>query len=183
MRGTTRSAQQGVALFVALMLLVVLALMGVSAMRMSMFNARIATGAQLSAMTFQAAESSLASTYGEVTDTNSPMLLNLLDGASVRLCQQAATPDSSGACSQAARFDSRGLLQAQSRTIQTGVSPDLSLLEGAQLNGQQLLVPHRMEMAAVGKAPDFQVASYHVQEFNVKAMTDPGTLIAQTKNN
>ena len=95
MRGTTRSAQQGVALFVALMLLVVLALMGVSAMRMSMFNARIATGAQLSAMTFQAAESSLASTYGEVTDTNSPMLLNLLDGASVRLCQQAATPDSS----------------------------------------------------------------------------------------
>jgi hypothetical protein len=59
----------------------------------------------------------------------------------------------------------------------------LSLLEGAQLNGQQLLVPHRMEMAAEGKAPDFQVASYHVQEFHVKAMTDPGTLIAQSKNN
>ena len=51
----TRFAQQGVALVVTLLLLVVLALMGVSAMRMSMFNARISTGAQLSAMTFHAA--------------------------------------------------------------------------------------------------------------------------------
>jgi|DeeseametaMP1372_FD_contig_81_45853_length_1102_multi_5_in_0_out_0_2 type II secretory pathway pseudopilin PulG len=179
----TRFAQQGVALVVTLLLLVVLALMGVSAMRMSMFNARISTGAQLSAMTFHAAESSLAYTYDEVLDNSSPMLLILLDGTPVRRCQQATAPSSQGACAQTSRFDSRGLLQAQSRTVQTGVSPDLSLLEGAQLNGQQLLVPHRMEMAAEGKAPDFQVASYHVQEFHVKAMTDPGTLIAQSKNN
>ncbi|MCK0155200.1 PilX N-terminal domain-containing pilus assembly protein [Alcanivorax sp. S6407] len=179
----SRASQRGVALVVTLLLLVVLALMGVSAMRMSMFNARIATGAQLSAMTFTTAESSLASTYNEVVDTNSIMLLSLLDGETVRRCQKANDAQANGTCAEADRFDSRGLLQAQSRTDQLGVSPDFSLLEGAQLNGQQLLVPHRMEITAVGEAPDFQTASYHVQEFNVKAMTDPGTLIAQTKNN
>ncbi|MGB2246569.1 MAG: pilus assembly PilX family protein [Alcanivorax sediminis] len=182
MRGA-RSTQQGVALFVTLILLVVLALMGVSAMRMSMFNARIATGAQLSAMTFHTAESSLATTYDEVLDSGSIMLLSLLDGEVVRRCQKSNDPRASGACADGARFDSRGLLQAESRTEQLGVSPDLSLLEGAQLNGQQLLVPHRMEITAVGEAPQFETASYHVQEFNVKAMTDPGTLIAQTQNN
>lgn len=181
MRGS-RSAQQGVALVIALLILVVLALLGVSAMRMSMFNARIATGAQLSAMTFHTAESSLAITYDEILDSDSVMLLSLLDGEIVSRCQKAGAPQTSGACPASARFDSRGLLQAQSRTNQVGVSPDFSLLEGAQLNGQQLLVSHRMEMIAVGEAPDFETASYHVQEFNVKAMTDPATLIAQTKN-
>ena len=179
----SQSTQQGVAMIVALLLLVMLAIMGVSAMRMSMFNARIATGAQLSAMTFHTAESSIAATYGEVLDTNSVMLLSLLDGGTVRRCQKAAEPRAKGACSDEARFDSRGLLKAQSRTDQRGISPDFSLLAGAQLNGQQLLVPHRMEITAVGEAPDFNTASYHVQEFNVKALTDPGTLIAQTQNN
>ncbi len=182
MRGY-RSTQKGVALIVALMMLLILAIMGVSAMRMSMINARISTSAQISEMAFHAAESSLAATYSEVLDSGSVMLPTLLDGEIVRLCQLDTSLNSAGACAANARFDSRGLLQAQSRTVQTGVSPDLSLLEGAQLNGQQLLVPHSMEMTAVGEAPDLDVASYNVQEFNVKAMTDPGTLIAQTKKN
>ena len=111
----TRFAQQGVALVVTLLLLVVLALMGVSAMRMSMFNARISTGAQLSAMTFHAAESSLAYTYDEVLDNSPPMLLILLDGTPVRRCQQATAPSSQGACAQTSRFDSREIGRASCR--------------------------------------------------------------------
>lgn len=182
MRGY-RSAQQGVALIVVLLIVVILAVMGVSAMRMSMLNVRISTSAQLSKMTFHAAESSLAVTYIEMLDPDSNILPALLDGAVVRRCQESVAPRSNGACSGTARFDSRGLLQAQSRTVQQGVSPDLSLLQGAQLNGTQLLVPHQVEMTVVGEAPEQNVASYHVQEFNLKAMTDPATLIAQSQNN
>ncbi|MQX54854.1 pilus assembly PilX family protein [Alcanivorax sediminis] len=178
-----RTSQQGVALIVTLFLLVILAMLGVSALRTSMLNARIATSAQLSKMTFHAAESSLASTYTEMLNTDSLILLDLLDGGEVRLCQEAAVANNPGACSQQARFDSRGLLQAQSRTVQLGIAQDFSLLEGAQLNGQQLLVHHRLEATAEGAAPDLGVEAYHVQEFHLKAMTDPGTLIAQTKNN
>ena len=182
MRGS-RSAQQGVVLIVVLLILVILAVLGVSAMRMSLLNSRISTSAQLSKMTFHAAESSVAVTYSEMLDSNSTILLALLDGEVVRRCQTAAAPRSQGACSGTARFDSRGLLQAQSLTVQQGVSPDLSQLEGVQLNGTQMLVPHQLEMRVVGEAPEQNVASYHVQELNVKAMTDPATLIAQNKNN
>lgn len=179
----SRSAQQGVALVVALLILVLLAMMGVSAMRTSMLNARISTSAQLAKMTFHAAESSLAATYSEMLDANSPILFQLLDGSTVRRCLEAASPSSPGACAAQDRFDSRGLLQAQSRSVQTGIVPDYALLEGAQLNGQQLLVHHRVNSTAVGEAPDQGVSRYHVQEFNLQAMTDPATLIAQTKNN
>lgn len=182
MRGI-RSNQRGVALIITLLLLVILAIMGVSAMRTAMLNARISTSAQLAKMTFHAAESSLASTYTEMLDSDSVILLSLLDGSDVRLCQKNTVANGSGACAQQDRFDSRGLLQAQSRTVSRGVSQDLSLLEGAQLNGQQLLVHHRLESTAVGEAPQQRVATYHVQEFNLQAMTDPGTLIAQSQNN
>ncbi len=179
----SRASQHGVALIVALLLLVVLALMGISAMRTSMLNARISTSAQLAKMTFHAAESSLSATYTEMLDPDSVVLLTLLDGSPVQRCQKSSQANSPGACAQQDRFDSRGLLQAQSRTIQSGVAPDFSLLEGAQLSGQQLLVHHRVETTSEGAAPEQNVQAYHVQEYNLKAMTDPATLIAQSQNN
>ena len=178
-----KAGQKGMALVITLLLLVMLAVMGVSAMRMTMTNARISTSAQLSSMTFHAAESSLAITYAEMLDPTSTILPAVLDGAPVRRCQTAAQQIVAGACADAARFDSRNLLQAQSSTSLAGISSDLSLLEGAQLNGQQLLVHYRVDTTAAGEAPAQSTAAYHVQEYNLQAMTDPGALIAQTQNN
>ena len=57
--------QQGAALVVALLILVVVSLLGVSAMKSSVFSAKVATGTQADAMTFEAAETSLTGAYKE----------------------------------------------------------------------------------------------------------------------
>ncbi len=57
---TTRHRQEGAALVIALLILVVVSLLGVSAMKTSVFSAKVATGTQADAMTFEAAETSLS---------------------------------------------------------------------------------------------------------------------------
>jgi len=47
--------QRGAALIVALLILVVVSVLGVSAMKTSMFAAKVATGTQADAMVFEAA--------------------------------------------------------------------------------------------------------------------------------
>ncbi|MDP2228157.1 MAG: PilX N-terminal domain-containing pilus assembly protein [Moraxellaceae bacterium] len=54
------SRQQGVALFVCLMILLVLSVLGISAMRMSMSQSTIASSSLASGMAFQAAETAIS---------------------------------------------------------------------------------------------------------------------------
>lgn len=71
--GLSRSSQRGVALVVALLILVMISILGISAMRTSIFNAKIAVGAQVGTMTFQAAESAIAAMYEEaMSDIKQP---------------------------------------------------------------------------------------------------------------
>ena len=55
--------EQGVALLIALLILVVVSLMGITAMKTSMFSAKIATGTQVDAMAFEGAESSVSDAF------------------------------------------------------------------------------------------------------------------------
>ena len=62
----TLHRQKGAALMVALMILVVVSLMGVSAMKSSVFSTKVATSTQADAMTFEAAETAVTEAYAEL---------------------------------------------------------------------------------------------------------------------
>ena len=61
------NAQRGVALFITLMILIIISILGVSAMRSSITNARIATGIQGRTISFQAAQSGINSALNDIT--------------------------------------------------------------------------------------------------------------------
>lgn len=127
--GRRVKSQKGVALVVALLILVMISIIGVAAMRTSIFNAKISTSAQGSTMTFQAAESALAALFieaskyngDEADDTNIIFLaLRQLDFgtlAPIDRCVTAGDLFKVGACQAGDRFDERGLMQASSRLV------------------------------------------------------------------
>lgn len=61
MNRTRRSSQQGMALLISLVVLVVVSILGATAMRSAAFQSKVSINAQASQMLFQAAESGLAS--------------------------------------------------------------------------------------------------------------------------
>ncbi len=60
-----RSGQQGITLIVVLVILIVIALLGVTAMRMSINNTHISTNSRAQAMTFEAAEAGTRQAYAQ----------------------------------------------------------------------------------------------------------------------
>ena len=82
-----RARQQGVALMVALMILVVVSILGISAMKSSVFSAKVATGTQADAMTFEAAETALTEVYRELNAMSGEDLYgNLAGDATIQRC-------------------------------------------------------------------------------------------------
>ena len=80
-------SQRGAALIVALLILVVVSVLGVSAMKTSMFAAKVATGTQADAMVFEAAESSVADMYNTINNMNEVALTEfLVDQVVARRC-------------------------------------------------------------------------------------------------
>ncbi|MCG8392415.1 MAG: pilus assembly PilX N-terminal domain-containing protein [Pseudomonadales bacterium] len=148
---TSYSRQGGAALLVALMILTVVSILGVTAMKTSMFNAKIATTAQVSAIAFDGAESALAAVYDEAVykPQSDPNFLigalvskyNIDTGNSivVERCVGKNDVQLLRACNDADRSDSRNLLKAGSRTVMKGLAsaPYLSTVSttgGASVN-------------------------------------------------
>ncbi|MFN3712595.1 MAG: PilX N-terminal domain-containing pilus assembly protein [Alcanivoracaceae bacterium] len=117
------------ALLIALLILVVISIIGVAAMRTSIFNTKISTSAQGATMTFQAAESALASLFieasnfegtEEAVDNVIYIALRQLDFGTFSPVDRCVTKDNlfkAGACAANDVFDERGLLQASSRLV------------------------------------------------------------------
>ena len=126
---TVKASQQGVALVVALLILVMISIIGVAAMRTSIFNAKISTSAQGSTMAFQAAESALAALFIEASEYNADeaddnnaifVALRQLDFGTLAPIDRCVTTGNlfkPGACEDADSFDERGLMQASSRLV------------------------------------------------------------------
>lgn len=131
---TSLSSQRGAALLVALMILSIVSILGVVAMRTSMFNAKITTTAQVSTITFDGAESALSAVYSEAvfipqTDPTSiifQLVNGYQDGVSVVVdrCvgKGAGELFMARACGANDVADSRNLLRAGSRTVMKGFS-------------------------------------------------------------
>ena len=164
-----RHGQQGVALVIALLILVLISILGVSAMRTSIFNAKIAVGAQVGTMTFQAAESAIAAVYEEaLSDITQPghVLGNALTQKSSGLIQIQDRCITRGdvkkptLCAAGDFLDSRDLVKAESSTIVRGGSSGLAGFEIGRWGKYEFVTVGRGEM------PSFNTDNVNVQEFS-----------------
>ena len=164
-----KSQQEGVALIVALLILVIISILGVSAMRTSIFNARISLGAQVGTMTFQAAESAIAAVYEEaISDITQPghVLGNALTQKSAGLiqiqdrCVTRTDKRKADLCAAGDFLDSRDLLRAESSTI---VREGVGGLTGFEIGGWG-----QYEFVTVGRGemPSYNTDNVNVQEFS-----------------
>src|SRR5690606_21679302 len=112
--------QQGAALLVSLIILVLVSLMGISALRSSVFSGKVATGVQADAMTFEVAEAALGVSIRSMDSmSNQELYAGLADGVVV-YCVQNDNPVASGACGSTTFMDERELLRAQSTSFLGG---------------------------------------------------------------
>lgn len=155
-------AQRGVALLIALLILVIVSLMGITAMKTSMFSAKIATGTQVDAMAFEGAESAINATITNLQ--NDPTRLQaLMGGASETQCVTMTNQNQDGVCTAQDYLDSRKLVVAQSTARRTGYKP----IEGNSISssgGAPVVVDYRISILGDGDVSSFKRQDYHLQE-------------------
>ena len=187
--------QQGMALVIALVILAMISILGIAALRTSIFNTRISTSAQGSAMTFQAAESALAALFQEASQyqgdgSNKDNVIHIAMGqlssgviAPIDRCLTKTNLSKDGACTNADVFDERGLLQAESRIqVKTDVVPcELGIGgEGSQVStsgGDQNTIrglDYRFVGYGHGSMDVLNIDTYTVQEFARCVQTPTG---------
>lgn len=157
------ASQRGAALLVALIILVMVSVMGISALRSSMFSGKVATGIQADAMTFEAAETALGVTYRHLSTMTDQALYTALDGGAVEFCVENTNPDATGACGANTFMDDRQLLRARSVSYHAGYSP----IDGSQvsLTGTgSVFVDYQVNMLAESDMPSLSLENYHLQE-------------------
>lgn len=168
--------QQGAALVVALLILVVVSLLGVSAMKSSVFSAKVATGTQADAMTFEAAETTLAEAYKELNNMSGADLYTKLAGGELLIrCVTEEDTTKEGACSQGDALDSRGLIAAQSFSKLNGYDP----VPGSQISttgGGAIFVDYKIAMLGESEMSSFNLDNHHLQEA-LKRGIKPGSEI------
>lgn len=111
-----RNTQSGAALFVALIILLVVSMMGVSAMKGGIFHERMAFNSQAEEMSFQAAETAIGGVIREAR--NSTVLLGqLAAGHEIKThCVTMAAGTAEGACEADDTLDIRQSLQAEAQS-------------------------------------------------------------------
>ncbi|MZR61360.1 PilX N-terminal domain-containing pilus assembly protein [Alcanivorax sp. DP30] len=168
--------QQGAALMVALMILVVVSLLGLSAMKSSVFSAKVATGTQADAMTFEAAETALIEAYEELSDLSGEDLYAQLSGSnSLQRCVSKSNTSKEGVCGNNDYLDSRGLLRAASTSRLDGYEP----IEGSQISttgGGAVFVDYKIAMLGESEMKSFNLDNHHLQEA-LKRGIKPGSEI------
>lgn len=155
--------QQGAALLVSLIILVLVSLMGISALRSSVFSGKVATGVQADAMTFEAAETALGVTFRSLDSmTNQELYTGLADGV-VEYCVRRDNPVATGACTSSDFLDDRQLLRAQSTSFLGGYAMRDGFAVG-QTGSGNIFVDYQINMLAESAMPTLNLENYHLQE-------------------
>lgn len=155
--------QKGAALLVALLILVAISLLGISAMKTSMFSSRVSTGMQADAMVFEGAESAIVEAYEELDGMSTIDLSNFLGGDVMTRCVVSDNPRKDGLCAGADFMDSRGLLKAHSTSQVSG----FRLISGAQISSTGnggTFVDYQVEISGNSEMATFNIGDSHVQE-------------------
>lgn len=165
MKNQTHSHQQrGAALLVALIVLLMVSLMGISALRSSMFSGKVATSVQADAMTFEAAETALGVTFRNLNAMdNEELYTGLADGV-LEYCIQHSNPEATGACGGSAFMDDRGLLRAQSTSFLAGYSMRDGFAVSQTGGASSIFVDYQIHMLAESEMPTLNLENYHLQE-------------------
>ena len=128
--------QNGVALFITLIVLLIVSVMGLGALRMSLSQSKISLNTRMETMSFQAAESGIRGVLLEASSSNIATSTNVI-GATLALgvctdktststacvvyrCVTQADATIAGACSNTDSLDGTGSTRAETRTRHTG---------------------------------------------------------------
>lgn len=156
--------QRGAALLVALMILVLTAILGVVAMKSSVFSSRLAVGTQLDALAFEGAESALAESFQELgQDTGIGELARVLDGNQYQRCVTKDDRRAERLCAIGDHLDSRGLVRSQVRAGLSGRRPVVGGQVSVSGSGA-ILVDYEVSMLGEADIDAYDVSNHHVQE-------------------
>ena len=161
-------SENGAALLIALFVLVIVSVMGITAMKTSMFSAKIATGTQIDAMAFEGAESAITATYLEFASDDDVMQALLL-GGTVSRCITMADRNAEGVCGDGQTLDSRGLIVSESHSKVNGYAP----IDGAPVGstgGGALQVEYKIGILGNSELPGLGVENHHMQEALKRAL-------------
>lgn len=160
--------QQGVALLIALLILVVVSLMGITAMKTSMFSAKIATGTRVAAMAFGGAESAINATVTDLKAHRSRLQSLMIGGTQVQ-CVTMIDQGQSGACDVGDHLDSRGMVVAESHSRVTGYRPIKG--SGVGTTGAGIVkVDYEISILGTAEIEDFKRNEYHLQEVLMRGL-------------
>lgn len=174
--------QSGIALFVALMILVIISVLGVAAMRSSVTNARITTGIQAGEMSFQGAQTAINAVINEMIGTTAGqpgnILTDMIAGHAAgtvtvqRRCVTASNTAVTGACTT--QFvDSRSLVRAGSQSI---LENDMLPAPGWSLSGSGSYAYYQIIVAGEGGVPSIGTNNTNVQKLALLGPKPQGDL-------
>lgn len=163
-----RSSQRGAALIVALLILLVISVIGVSAMRSSSFSAKMAMGTQLDAMAFEGAESAIDQTLTYLLGAdggNGAMdeLIRMMNDETIVWCMTGNGYRSEKKCGTSDFMDSRGMIQAETRTTTTGFTPAPGNQVSSTGGGGVIFADFELSIQGNGTLPSVDLQNRHVQ--------------------
>ncbi|SDS65490.1 Tfp pilus assembly protein PilX [Halopseudomonas litoralis] len=173
MTPTRNHPERGAVLLVSLLILLMVSVLGISAMRSSIFANKVATGIQADAMTFEAAETAIAVAYGSMLQNNSLQTV-FAPGHTTTTCI-ASGGSSDGSCGSNTTFDNRGLLTAEAFSYFAGYKA----LPGGQISttaGGNLFVDYKINILGQSTMPSYNIENHHQQEA-LKRGIKPGSEI------
>jgi Tfp pilus assembly protein PilX len=182
---SARHNQSGAALVIALMILVIISIVGLTALRSSVFNTKISTMSQASTMSFQGAETAIAAVFDEAVNQSFKTPGHVVSYAVAELgfgnnvvidrCVTHGNLYLQRACTNNDFVDSRGLVQAGSRTM-VKPTPRLKLNEVITDNtgGSTTIRYYDFVTVADAYVPVMKMSSFNVQEFTTEALSTGG---------
>lgn len=176
--------QRGAALAVALMILVITSIIGVTAMRTSIMSTKITVSAQASAMSFNAAETAINAVFEEGASAGAPIFTELMqrygigDPSPEPRCVSATTIYIDGLCPDGTFMDGRGLVQAESQTVLAGIGGMSGRIGQVSTSGNagNISVSYNFLSLGHGSVPVVNTEHFNFQEFRTTAFKPAGEL-------
>lgn len=168
----TGERQRGAALAVALIILLMVSILGLTSMRSSIFSAKVSTGVQADAMAFEAAENAISSAYGTLSGMSNEALFSAVESTPAEYCLKSSG-SVDGGCVSTDFMDERQLLRSQSFSYLSGYQ----VISGSQVSvtgGGSVFVDYRIDILGQSQMPAYQIENHHLQE-TLKRGIKPGS--------
>lgn len=172
--------QHGAALLVALVALLVISLIGISALKMSGSDSRISTSAQAKVHSFNAAESAINEIVNmleyRITDlTNNSSSEQILDNIIEEIGDDIwefclkGTETTNSACASSEYLDANKQVKSSAKvSLSQGFLP----MPGWSLNGSIVFGMKEMTVVGYGEVPSFEIKSVNVQGLGFRGPQD-----------